>query len=187
MTHEPVPQRLSDADRDAAVNALRQHYEAGRLSDEEFADRSGKALEARVASEADALFTDLPDPHPSLGSPAASPWADTSAWGQPQQPFDPGNRTWPTTQPNWPGAIPSSWTGNPQQYTPTPVPYESAPQPVRPDARHNWIAVGRKVVWSVVIVAALATGQWVGWVVMGIVATIVLSQIEGRTRKPPPY
>ena len=28
---------------------------------------------------------------------------------------------------------------------------------------------------------------WLRWVVMGIVATIVLSQIEGRTRKPPPY
>ena len=41
--------------------------------------------------------------------------------------------------------------------------------------------------FCIVIVAALATGQWVGWVVMGIVATIVLSQIEGRTRKPPPY
>lgn len=192
MTHDPVPQRLSDADRDTAVTALRQHYEAGRLSDDEFADRSSKALAARVASEVDALFTDLPDPHPLFGAAAPSPWAAPGTWGQaPRPPFDPGNNTWPTTQPNWPGATPSSWGTSagapvpPPSYTP--APYAFTPPPAQQDPRREWVSVVRKAVWPALFLGAIITGHWTIWIAIGIIATIVLTQVGGRTRKPPPY
>ena len=38
MTSEPVPQRLSDAERDVAASMLREHFEAGRLDQAEFDD-----------------------------------------------------------------------------------------------------------------------------------------------------
>lgn len=66
MSSEPVPQRLSDADRDAAVELLREHFEAGRLEEAEFTERMQTALAARVALDLEALFGDLPDPRPSF-------------------------------------------------------------------------------------------------------------------------
>ena len=39
--------RVSDADRDQAIAELSEHYQAGRLTTEEFEDRSGRALQAR--------------------------------------------------------------------------------------------------------------------------------------------
>jgi DUF1707 SHOCT-like domain len=52
--------RVSDAERDQAVAELSEHYQAGRLTLEEFDDRSGQALRARTGSDLDGLFTDLP-------------------------------------------------------------------------------------------------------------------------------
>jgi hypothetical protein len=52
--------RLSDAERDQAVAELSEHYQAGRLTLEEFDDRSSQALRARTGGDLDALFTDLP-------------------------------------------------------------------------------------------------------------------------------
>jgi len=52
--------RVSDAERDLAVAELSQHYQAGRLTVEEFNDRAGQASEARTGDELRALFTDLP-------------------------------------------------------------------------------------------------------------------------------
>ena len=52
--------RVSDAERDLAVAELSQHYQAGRLTVEEFNDRAGQASEARTGDELHALFTDLP-------------------------------------------------------------------------------------------------------------------------------
>jgi hypothetical protein len=52
--------RVSDAERDQAVAELSKHFQAGRLTQEEFEDRSGRALTARTGSELHALFTDLP-------------------------------------------------------------------------------------------------------------------------------
>ncbi len=69
MSLEPTPQRIADADRDRAVDALRTHFEAGRLDDAEFAERMSAALDARFATDLTALFVDLPEPRPA---PAAS-------------------------------------------------------------------------------------------------------------------
>ena len=52
--------RVSDAERDQAVAELSEHYQAGRLTLEEFDDRSGRALRASTGSDLVALFADLP-------------------------------------------------------------------------------------------------------------------------------
>jgi hypothetical protein len=52
--------RVSDAERDRAVSELSEHFQSGRLTQEEFGERSGKALEARTGDDLRQLFTDLP-------------------------------------------------------------------------------------------------------------------------------
>jgi hypothetical protein len=52
--------RVSDADRDRAIAELSEHYQAGRLTTEEFEDRTGRALQARITADLADLFTDLP-------------------------------------------------------------------------------------------------------------------------------
>jgi uncharacterized protein DUF1707 len=54
--------RLSDAERDQAVAELGEHFQAGRLTPEEFDERSGRALQARTGRDLTGLFTDLPRP-----------------------------------------------------------------------------------------------------------------------------
>ncbi len=56
----PGDLRVSDADRDRALAALSGHYQDGRLTLDEFEERSGQALKSRTASELTGLFTDLP-------------------------------------------------------------------------------------------------------------------------------
>lgn len=52
--------RVSDAERDATVAELSQHYQQGRLTAEEFDERSAKALTAKTGGQLHALFVDLP-------------------------------------------------------------------------------------------------------------------------------
>jgi hypothetical protein len=58
--------RIGTAERTAAMKALDVHLDAGRLGVEEYGDRSAIAAGATLASELEALFTDLPEPHPAL-------------------------------------------------------------------------------------------------------------------------
>jgi hypothetical protein len=61
-----LPQiKASDAERDAVVAALSEHYQAGRLTTEELEERTGRALAARTVGELDELTTDLPAPRPA--------------------------------------------------------------------------------------------------------------------------
>jgi len=62
--------RVSDAERDQAVADLSEHFQAGRLTQEEFEERSGRAFQARTVNDLTALFTDLPRQPPV---PAARP------------------------------------------------------------------------------------------------------------------
>jgi hypothetical protein len=69
--------RASDADRDAVLAQLSENFQAGRLTSDEFDDRSGRALSARTVGELDALLTDLPatpltGPVPDAGPVAPS-------------------------------------------------------------------------------------------------------------------
>ena len=70
--------RVSDADRDGAIAELSDHFQAGRLTQDEFEERSGQALRARTSQELAVLFTDLPRPqapaaHPAIAGGRVSP------------------------------------------------------------------------------------------------------------------
>jgi Domain of unknown function (DUF1707) len=56
----PGDLRVSDADRDRAVAELSEHFQAGRLTLDEFDERSGQALKAKTERELTGLFADLP-------------------------------------------------------------------------------------------------------------------------------
>ena len=64
--------RVSDADRDRAVAELSEHFQTGRLTQEEFEDRTGRALQARTGRELSELFTDLPQGQARTGMPPAA-------------------------------------------------------------------------------------------------------------------
>lgn len=64
--------RASDADRDAVLADLSEHFQAGRLTPEEFEDRTGRALAARTWGELTDLQRDLPPARPAPRVPAAS-------------------------------------------------------------------------------------------------------------------
>jgi uncharacterized membrane protein len=57
--------RVSDADRDAAVDFLNRHYAAGRLTDDELSARIDAAYRARYDSQLHALTDDLPGLSPA--------------------------------------------------------------------------------------------------------------------------
>jgi hypothetical protein len=58
--YPPGEIRVSDADRDRAVSELAVALQAGRLTADEFDQRSGQALRARTGKELTALLADLP-------------------------------------------------------------------------------------------------------------------------------
>jgi hypothetical protein len=69
--------RIGDADREAAVRALGEHYAAGRLTKEEYDERAGIAWTAKTNSVLWPLFADLPrpqaGPRPHTASAARRP------------------------------------------------------------------------------------------------------------------
>jgi hypothetical protein len=52
--------RVSDADRDRALSELTEAFQAGRITADEFDQRSGQALGARTGKQLTALLADLP-------------------------------------------------------------------------------------------------------------------------------
>jgi hypothetical protein len=60
--YQPGAMRASDADRDAVLVELGEHFQAGRLTLEEFDERSDLALHARTYGELADLTRDLPAP-----------------------------------------------------------------------------------------------------------------------------
>jgi hypothetical protein len=68
-----------DADRDAVVSDLSEHFQAGRLTAAEFDERTGRALTARTWGELTELSVDLPALRPAV--PPSAPAA-----GRPQPP-----------------------------------------------------------------------------------------------------
>jgi hypothetical protein len=85
--HGPV--RIGDAERDQAVATLSDHFVAGRLTQDEFEERSEQATRARYVDDLAPLFDDLPDP--AELQLAQGPWSP-----QPQlQPGRPRRRQGP--------------------------------------------------------------------------------------------
>ena len=64
--------RASDADRDAVLSELSEHFQAGRLTAEEFGERAGQALAARTHGELRDLLRDLPATRPGPATPAVT-------------------------------------------------------------------------------------------------------------------
>ena len=56
----PEGLRVSDQQRERAADALRDHFAAGRLTEDELNERLDAALEARTEPELNALLADLP-------------------------------------------------------------------------------------------------------------------------------
>lgn len=54
--------RIGDAERDQAISSLGDHFAAGRLTREEFDERSDTAMRARIGADLEPLFVDLPQP-----------------------------------------------------------------------------------------------------------------------------
>ncbi len=52
--------RIGDTERDAAISALADHYAAGRLTKDEYDERSDRANAARFDDDLTPLFADLP-------------------------------------------------------------------------------------------------------------------------------
>jgi hypothetical protein len=65
--------RASDAERDAAVESLRTHAQAGRLTSEELEERVAAALAATTRADLATLHVDLPSPAVPRRSPAPRP------------------------------------------------------------------------------------------------------------------
>jgi Domain of unknown function (DUF1707) len=72
--------RVGDADRQAVVAELQQHYVEGRLSSDELGERVSQALQARTFADFSPLLADLPalTPEPSALPTAAAP--DETSW-----------------------------------------------------------------------------------------------------------
>jgi hypothetical protein len=67
----PGELRVSDAERDLAVSELSRAFQVGRLTTEEFQQRSEQAFAARTGNELTALLADLPverDPADTAGT-----------------------------------------------------------------------------------------------------------------------
>jgi hypothetical protein len=98
---QPSPQRIGDAERDRAAELLREHMAQGRLSAEEFDERIEAALTAKVASDLDPLFTDLPGPRPGQTVATTSSY-ETPPWQR--QPAVPDPSPTPAVLPRRSGA-----------------------------------------------------------------------------------
>ena len=73
LGNSPIAEmRASDADRDAVLSDLSEHFQAGRLTQEEFEDRAGRTLAARTWGELRDLVRDLPS---TLAGPRGVPGA----------------------------------------------------------------------------------------------------------------
>jgi uncharacterized protein DUF1707 len=69
----PAEMRASDADRDAVVSDLGEHFQAGRLTAAELDERTGRALTARTWGELAELAADLPALRPAASAAARGP------------------------------------------------------------------------------------------------------------------
>lgn len=79
---EPDGIRIGDAERDRAVSLLGEHFAAGRLDRAEYTDRADLALQAKLSSELDALFVDLPaDPYAQNGF-TENPYDEGDPYGE---------------------------------------------------------------------------------------------------------
>jgi hypothetical protein len=66
--------RIGTVEREDAVRVLGEHMSEGRLSLEEYEERTAAALEARTRGDLKPLFKDLPAPFPAFMAPPPAPY-----------------------------------------------------------------------------------------------------------------
>jgi uncharacterized protein DUF1707 len=76
--------RIGDAEREQALQALGEHTGAGRLTIDEYGQRSAEVAAAKTRADLSALFADLPEPHPKFGP----------SWATVAQPVPKAPATW---------------------------------------------------------------------------------------------
>jgi hypothetical protein len=64
--------RISDTEREQAIQMLGEHMSVGRLDVDEYGERTARATAAKTRGELSDLFTDLPEPRPTF-SPVLPP------------------------------------------------------------------------------------------------------------------
>jgi hypothetical protein len=70
----PSQLRVSDSERESALQALGEHMSVGRITLDEYGDRSAKVTAAKTRGELGEIFEDLPQPHPRLDAhPGVAP------------------------------------------------------------------------------------------------------------------
>ena len=67
-TRYDIDLRIGDAERDAAMAQLREHFVAGRLTFDELTERIDGALTAKTQRQIDRLMADLPQPLRAAGA-----------------------------------------------------------------------------------------------------------------------
>lgn len=88
MNIAPEP-RIGDRERAAAASALGEHFAEGRLTREEYDERSSQVWSAKTAADLRPLFADLPpvgDTQPRMARPPA-PGPGTSWAGRGERAF----------------------------------------------------------------------------------------------------
>ena len=71
--------RIGDAERDATMTQLREHFVAGRLSFDELTERIDAALTAKTQRQIETLMADLPRPPRAARTSADVPAVATAA------------------------------------------------------------------------------------------------------------
>lgn len=78
--------RIGDREREAALTALGEHYAAGRITKDEYDERSAVIWAARTNGQLWPVFADLPGPHQARGAMALGPrTAGPAPWEPPPQ------------------------------------------------------------------------------------------------------
>lgn len=72
---------MGDEEREAAISALGQRLSTGHLDMTEYTERVDAASRARTIGDLDALFADLPGPHPAQPSSDRRPHPDAAPYG----------------------------------------------------------------------------------------------------------
>jgi len=168
--------RASDRDRDAVVATLRDAFSEGRLTLEEFQDRTTATYAARTWGDLKELTTDLPV-QPSLGAdlpPEARPAGLPDAV--------PGTRLAPEGHPLAPPGSPAPGTLYPGRQQPgQPQPGGALP-PAQQGRGHPFGPVLPIVgMWVVFALATRATGG----AIFFFVAIVLLAALSSIGRRPP--
>ena len=176
--------RASDQDRDAVVATLREAYAAGRLTLEEFQERSAVAYIAKTWGDLRELTKDLPE-QPALGADLPPYLRPLAAPGYPVRPYPVPGRPVPVDPASGP-PVPGQpdGEGQPNPYLPVAgppgVPPGEVPPPPRLARRRGNPVVPIALVWFLIILAT--RGEAVVIAPLMVVVLVVLVTVFSSRR-----